>query len=162
VITRPERPEDEAAIRAVVETAFGRAAEAELVDRLRQDGEILVSLVAELDGEVVGHILFSRLASDQGMALAQLGPLAVEPSRQGRGIGAALARAGLDACRQIGLDGVVVLGHPSYYPRFGFSPEAAVALVSPFSGRPSYMALALKPGVSLQGEARLAPAFNDV
>ena len=160
MIVRPEQPGDVAAIHAVAQAAFGRGAEADLVDALRRDGDALVSLVAELDGRIAGYILFSKLDCDAGLALAQLAPLAVEPASQGRGIGGALATAGLAACRDLDLDGVVVLGHPTYYPRFGFSAEAAQALVSPFAGSPSYMALALKPGVKLVGEARLAPAFD--
>jgi putative acetyltransferase len=160
VIIRPERAGDEPQVRVLVEAAFGRALEAELVDRLRADRDLLVSLVAEADGRVIGQIMFSRLGSADGLALAQLSPLAVEPSRQHTGVGGGLVEAGLEACRDLGLDGVVVLGHRDYYPRFGFSAEAAEALISPFSGQPSFMALALKPGLSLTGEVRLAAAFD--
>jgi putative acetyltransferase len=160
MIIRAERQGDLGAIRRVVEAAFGRPAEADLVDGLTREGDALVSLVAEIDGRIGGHVLFSRLGSDRALALAQLAPLAVDPPLQRHGIGAALARAGLDACRELGLDGVVVLGHPDYYPRFGFGAQAATGLISPFAGNPAYMALALDPGVILAGEARLAPAFD--
>jgi putative acetyltransferase len=160
VIVRPERSQDEPAVRALVQAAFGRELEADLVERLRADPDLLLSLVAEQDGAVCGQIMFSRLGSDAGLALAQLSPLAVAPALQRTGIGAALVEAGLAACHSLGLDGVVVLGHPDYYPRFGFSAEAARAMVSPFAGQASFMALALRPGVALDGEVRLAAAFD--
>jgi putative acetyltransferase len=160
VIIRPEREADAGQVRALVHAAFGRAPEADLVERLRADPDLLVSLVAEMDGQVVGQIMFSKLFSQASRALAQLSPLAVAPSRQRNGIGGALVVAGLEACRGLGLDGVVVLGHPGYYPRFGFSAQAASGLVSPFAGEPAFMALPLKPGVTLAGEIRLAAAFD--
>ena len=160
MIIRPERESDAAAVRDIVQAAFGRALEADLVERLRADPDLLLALVAEAEGAVWGQIMFSRLRSDAGLALAQLSPLAVGPDRQRTGVGAALVRAGLAACRDLGLDGVVVLGHPDYYPRFGFSAQAAERLISPFSGRPSFMALALRPDATLEGEVRLAAAFD--
>ena len=160
MIVRPEQDEDRAAVRSLVEAAFGRPKEAELVDRLREDPDLLLSLVAESEGRICGQVMFSRLASGAGLALAQLSPLAVEPAAQRSGVGGTLIMAGLQACRWRGLDGVVVLGHPDYYPRFGFSADAAAALVSPFSGLAAFMAVALKPGVALEGEVRLAAAFD--
>jgi putative acetyltransferase len=77
---------------------------------------------------------------------AGLAPVAVSPAEQSRGVGAALCRAGIEAVRALGADAVVVLGHPAYYPRFGFSAEAAKPLASPYAGSPAFMALALKPG----------------
>src|SRR5262249_10126875 len=120
---RPERTEDAAAIRAVHCAAFPTDAEAHLVDQLRAAGQARVSLVAEVEGRVVGHIVFSPVSvvalpdGRQGLGLA---PLAVVPEQQGRGVGSALTRAGLAVCRQEGCPFVVVLGHPAYYPRFGF------------------------------------------
>jgi len=160
MIIRTERPGDVEAVQALVQAAFGQAEEAEVVERLRDDPDLVISLVADIDRQVVGHIMFSRLGSSAGLDLAQLSPLSVAPSRQRSGIGAALAEAGIGICRVLGLDGVLVLGHPDYYPRFGFSTEAAHALVSPFAGRPSFMGMALKPGVSLVGEVNFAKAFD--
>jgi putative acetyltransferase len=160
VIVRPEQGQDGPAVRALVQAAFGRALEADLVERLRADPDLLLALVAEQDGAVCGHIMFSRLGSDAGLALAQLGPLAAAPAVQRTGVGAALVKAGLASCRRLGLDGVVVLGHPDYYPRFGFSADTGKAMVSPYAGRPSFMALALKNNVKLTGEIRLAAAFD--
>jgi putative acetyltransferase len=161
---REELPEDRAAIRAVNDLAFGTPEEAVLVDRLRADGLVLASLVACEDGAVDGHILFSALAIEtagrtiRGAALA---PMAVRPERQRRGIGSALVRRGLEACRARGVEAVVVLGHPSYYPRFGFSADTARRLEAPFSG-PAFMALELALGVlaGVAGRVRFPSAFG--
>ena len=104
--------------------AFDTDGEAELVDMLRELPGPVISLVAELDGVVVGHILFTRVLADcdPEARIMGLAPMAVTPDQQRRGIGSQLVRAGLDRCRNTGAGAVVVLGHPSYYPRFGFLP----------------------------------------
>lgn len=139
---------DRESIRAVHTAAFGRAGEAGLVDRLIDGGDALVSLIAEENGEAIGHVLFSKLSvtTDDGRAIAaaSLAPLAVVPDRQRRGIGEALTREGLERLRSHGIAVVIVLGHPDYYPRFGFSAELARALRGPFSG-PAWMAAELEP-----------------
>jgi putative acetyltransferase len=123
---RTEVPGDVPAIRELNRAAFGRDGEGALVDALRTKGKLLVSLVAVEDGEVVGHAAFSRVApreaSGNGPAGAGLAPMAVSPPLQRTGIGSRLVRAGLEACREAGIGYVVVLGHPDYYPRFGFAP----------------------------------------
>lgn len=140
---RPATGADHGGIHEVVSAAFGQADEADLVDRLRADGDVVVELVAESeDGDLLGHILFSRLATDNALRFAALAPVSVEPVHQLGGIGGKLINAGLDACRAAGIDAVVVLGHPDYYPRFGFRAEAAEAITAPFSGK-AFMALAL-------------------
>jgi putative acetyltransferase len=121
---RPERPADRAAVRHVVEAAFGRREEADLVDALRNDPAWELSLVAEVDGAVAGHILFTRARVDDGPEVLALAPLAVLPEHQRTGVGAALMGEGL---RRVG-EPVVVLGHPDYYARFGFEPAARVGL----------------------------------
>jgi putative acetyltransferase len=143
---RPARPEDHGAIAAVVEAAFGRAAEAEIVGGVRAEDRVLVELVAVADGEVVGHVMFNRMRVDPPRFIAGLGPLAVAPPHQSAGVGAALSRAGIEACRALGVEAIVVLGHPPYYPRFGFSTGAATKVVSPFAGNPAFMALELVRG----------------
>lgn len=156
---RDATPADTDAIRAVETAAFGQPDEAALVDRLRGDGDALVELVAVEGGEIVGHILFSRLGigATNGAALA---PVAVAPDRQRAGIGGALILAGLDRCRALALPAVVVLGHADYYPRFGFSAALGERLAAPFSG-PSFMAIELAPGgVPAGAEIRYAPAFT--
>jgi putative acetyltransferase len=120
-VIRDERPEDRAAVRRVEEAAFGRADEADIVDALRADDAWALSLVAEVDGEIVGHLLFSR--GDRAMTL---GPLAVLPAHQRSGVGAALMRQGLARVREP----VVLLGHPDYYTRFGFHPAAPLGITN--------------------------------
>ncbi len=160
---RPAAPGDFALIREINIAAFGGSDEAELVDRLRNDGDAVVELVAAASDLIVGHILFSRLAIDAAAgpaAAAALAPVAVHPSHQRRGIGSALVRHGLEACRARGLAAVIVLGHPRYYPRFGFSAAAAGHLDAPFSG-PAFMALELTPGALRRARTvRYAAAFD--
>ncbi len=141
------RPADHAAIAEVVEAAFGQPDEARLVERLRAAGDVLLEMVAaDAAGSVTGHILFSRLWADRAELIAALAPLAVRPGLQRTGVGSALVRRGLEQAREFGAHGVLVLGHPAYYPRFGFAAEAAAGVKSPFTGSPSFMALALEPG----------------
>ena len=163
VSVRVETPDDFAAVRAVNREAFGQADEADLVERLRGDGEVVASLVAETGNAVVGHILFSRLpivAGDREVAGAALAPVAVLPRFQRQGIGSALVRCGLRRCAELGSEAVVVLGHPGYYPRFGFSAALAERLDAPFSGA-AFMALELVPGALADGGiVRYAAAFG--
>ena len=128
---RLERPGDATAVRSVNEQAFGQPDEADLVDALRASGATFLSLVAESDGETIGHILFSPVTlQGEGGAFnaVGLGPLAVLPEHQGCGIGSQLVEAGLEACRQAGNHVVFVLGHREYYPRFGFVPTRPLGI----------------------------------
>jgi putative acetyltransferase len=143
---RHAAPADHPAIRAVISAAFGQADEADLVERLRADGDVVFELVEEDEGEIVGHILYSRLWADNVNLYAALAPLAVRPDRQRAGVGKRLTRASLDAAREFGAYAVIVLGHPDYYPKFGFSPQAAAKVSSPYSASPAFMALALEDG----------------
>jgi putative acetyltransferase len=143
---RHVRAADHAAIAQVVEAAFGQPDEARLVERLRAAGDVMFELVAVEDGDVTGHILFSRLWADSQNLYAALAPLAVRPGLQRAGVGSALMRASLDSAREFGAHGIIVLGHPAYYPRFGFSAEAAAKVKSVYAGGPGFMALALEPG----------------
>jgi putative acetyltransferase len=154
-VIRPAVSGDWPAIHAVETAAFGRPDEADLVDRLRADGDAMVELVAVEVGEVVGHILFSPLATDTGAAFAALAPVAIQPDRQKDGLGGALIEAGIAACRDLDIVAIILLGHPSYYPRFGFSAEGARKVAAPFSGR-SFMGLALTPGAL---DARVAITY---
>lgn len=160
MVIRQASPDDHAAIRAVVEAAFGQPDEAELVSALRADGDALVELVAEEDGAVIGHVLFSPLAADTGARFAALAPLSVLPGRQKDGVGTMLMQVGHELCRAAGVEAAIVLGHPDYYPRVGYSAEAAKTVTAPFSG-PSFMALALKPGaLDAPVTIRYAKAFK--
>jgi putative acetyltransferase len=132
VTIRPEAPQDAAEIAAVHARAFPTREEALLVDRLREAGALDVSRVAERGGRVVGHVAISpvRIVGASGAWPAHgLGPVSVLPDAQGEGIGGALVRAALEACRAARHDVVFVLGHAAYYPRFGFAPAAARGLV---------------------------------
>lgn len=163
---RPETSDDVDAIREVNRLAFGGDDEARLVDLLRSSGDVLVSLVAVAENRVIGDILFSPLVIEtpEGEILgAALAPLAVTPEWQRRGVGSALVRAGLEECRRQEFGAVIVLGHPEYYPRFGFSPDLARALRSPFGEQgDAWMALELVPGSlsTVSGLVRYADAFK--
>ena len=143
---RHARPGDHAAIRTVNTAAFGRADEADLVERLRADGDVMFELVDDDGGEIVGHILYSRLWADSVSLYAALAPMAVLPARQKDGIGKRLVAASLETAKDFEACAVIVLGHPEYYPKFGFTPDAAAKVKSPFSGSPAFMALALEEG----------------
>lgn len=160
---RPANEADFDAIQRVVAAAFDRSDEAELVTRLRKDGDVLTELVAVEDGQVIGHVMFSRLelvGTFETLPAAALAPLAIAPGRQRQGHGAALSRAGLEACRDQGLAAAVVLGHPDYYPRFGFTAAASAKLQAPFSG-PSFMAVEFQSeALAEPRRARYAAAFG--
>lgn len=162
---REEQVADRAAIFNVVQRAFEQDAEARLVDRLRDGGYARLSLVAEIAGQIVGHVLYSdlRIIGPSGTTPAlALAPMAVVPERQSQGIGSALIRQSLELCRERGHKIVIVLGHQHYYPRFGFSAELAKPLESPYAGD-SFMALELAPGAltDVQGRVEYAPPFAE-
>jgi putative acetyltransferase len=157
MVIRDERPEDAAAIRALLEAAFGGPAEADLVARLREDGDVVLALVAEDAGRIVGHVLLSRLTAPfPALALA---PVAVLPARQRRGIGGRLIRAALERATAAGWQAVLVVGEPAYYRRFGFDPALARGLACPYAG-PYLMALALQGELAATtGDIAYPPAF---
>ena len=127
--------------------AFPTTAEANLVDALRDEGFVRVSLVAEINGQIIGHIVFSELpivTSEGTVTALSLAPMAVVPEHQRQGIGSELVRRGLESCREQGHRIVIVLGEPHFYRRFGFSSDLARTLESPFSGE-AFMAIELVP-----------------
>jgi len=131
IIVRAERPADIEAIRTLNTAAFGQAQESRLVDALRENGGVLLSLVATQDEQMVGHILFSpaSIATDVRVVTgAGLGPIAVRPAFQRQGIGSRLIDTGVRKLRTMHCPFVVVLGHPAYYPRFGFEPASRYAI----------------------------------
>jgi putative acetyltransferase len=141
---RYAKASDHAAITDVLTAAFGRPDEAQLVARLRADEDVMFELVAEEDGEVCGHILFSRLWADRFELYGALAPLAVHPSRHRQGLGSKLVRSGVECAREFGCFGLLVLGDPAYYGRFGFSAAAAGEVVAPYRGLAAFQALALE------------------
>lgn len=122
------------AIHAINLAAFPSSAEAELVRRLRLSANPLISLVAVESGAVIGHILFSPviLDTDSTLALMGLAPMAVMPGRQKQGIGSALVEAGLQHCAELEIGAVAVLGHPDFYPKFGFRASTEFAIKSEY------------------------------
>ncbi|HST20226.1 MAG TPA: N-acetyltransferase [Blastocatellia bacterium] len=168
LIVRNEKPEDIAAIHKVNEKAFGQPAEANLVDALRANGKVTLSLVAVQDDRVVGHILFSpvTIESDkESLAAVGLAPMSVLPEFQNQGIGSRLVRAGLDECRKALHDSVVVLGHPEFYPRFGFTPASRYGIKSEYDVRDEvFMIMELRKGalVGRSGTVKYQPEFNEL
>lgn len=164
---RPEQPADIEAIRDVNHAAFVTESEANLVDLLRDSGTELISLVAETDGQIVGHILFSpvTLSGHEQVRIAGLAPMAVIPDYQRQGIGSALINAGLEACARAGYEAVVVLGHPHYYPRFGFEISQPFGIDCEYEVSPEvFMIQAITPGIldHLSGTIYYHPLFNEV
>ena len=134
MIVRPERREDIDAIRALTAAAFRTAPHADgtehlIIDRLRAAGALTLSLVADEEGAIVGHVAFSPVSiSDGSEGWYGLGPIAVDPARQGEGIGGRLVRQGLDRLKALDAAGCVLLGDPAYYSRFGFAPDSRLTL----------------------------------
>jgi len=167
MIIRDEMGKDWSAVQAVNDAAFDTAAEGCLVAALRARAQPIVSMVAEIDGAIVGHILFSpvRLDDSPELVVMGLGPMAVLPGHQRQGIGSALVEAGLESCRELDIGAVVVLGHPEYYPRFGFAPAAEFGINCTYEVPAEvFMVLELQPGYldGVGGIVRYDPAFDGV
>ena len=151
IIIRRETPDDIPAIRDLNLEVFDGLGEARVIELLRESCDPFISIVAEINGQVVGHILFTpvRLVPDQGEVLLGMGlaPLAVRPEFQNRGIGSILCEAGLEEVEALKTPFVVVLGHPQYYPRFGFEPAAQFNLRCSYDGVPeeAFMVKAFQP-----------------
>ena len=166
VLIRPEDSADRDEVFEVNAAAFETEAEAKLVDLLRDVAEPLVSLVAVVDGRLVGQILFTPVTVDQapeGVLVMGLAPMAVRPEDQRSGIGSKLVRAGVRECAALGATAVVVMGHETYYPRFGFEPAAPHGLrYRNEELDPYFMVLELRRGTlqSLSGHVHYHPAFE--
>jgi putative acetyltransferase len=162
ILVRPEQAADKPAIHEVHRACFPTDAEARLVDRLRESGRLLVSLVAEVEGEVAGYIAFSPVEVEGAAGLAVgagLAPVAVRPDRQRQGIGALLVRSGLAACAELAVGFVVVLGDPEYYQRFGFEPASRRGLDNEYGAGDAFLVMELQAGTLRPGLARYAPEF---
>src|SRR5687767_3247719 len=128
---RHEQAGDEAAIRALNDEAFGQSDESRIIDAARAARQCVISLVAVDAGRIVGHILFTPVSFDAPECTVRalgLGPMAVSPGRQRQGIGSQLVAAGLQDCERLDYHAVVVVGHPEFYPRFGFRPGSTFGL----------------------------------
>lgn len=168
IVVRREEPRDCQAVFEVNRQAFGRDAEAKLVDILRASGKVALSLVAERQGQVVGHILFTPVkvcSGERCLPAVGLAPLAVLPEWQKHGIGQRLMRQGLEECRKAGYAAVFVLGYPDYYPRFGFVPAERFGIKCEYDvPSEAFMTLELQPQ-SLKGwtgVAKYEPEFAHV
>lgn len=165
---RPEEPDDQAAIHHVHRLAFGQPHEAALVDALRHNAALTVSLVAVQDGGIVGHIACSPVTITSATSTTDalgLGPMAVVPACQRQGIGSQLVEAGLAVCRTTDYGVVVVLGHPAYYPRFGFAPAKPYGIVWEHDAPDeAFMVKELQEGVLAltRGVVRYRPEFDYV
>lgn len=167
---RPEQPEDIPAVHLLNVQAFETPDEADLVDRLREDVDPFISLVAVDDsldgGEVIGHILFTSVTIEPAVLdrrLCGLAPMAVLPERQRQGVGSLLVEAGLSASHAAGFHAAVVLGHPEFYPRFGFKPASTRGLTSRYAVRPEYfMVVELVEGglQGVHGQVHYHPIFD--
>lgn len=167
VTIRNEKRTDVGAIRHVHSQAFDGDSEARLVDMLRDADRVILSLVAVVEDRVVGHVLFSPVTVEpppRDSRWAALGPIGVLPDYQDQGIGSQLVREGLDRCRSRGYDGVVLLGAPEYYSRFGFVRAAELGLTSEFGAGPAFQAFEFSEGaLSKSSETRMvryAPEFE--
>jgi len=169
MLIRTEEKKDWASVHVVNASAFETPAEADLVDTLREKAQPVISLVAqdEDDGAIVGHIMFSpvSLSGYPELRIMGLAPMGVAPGHQGKGIGSALVRAGLEQCKQIGYEAVVVLGHPEYYPRFGFAPSTRFGIGCEFQvPEEVFMLLELQSGYlrDVSGKVEYHAAFKNV
>jgi putative acetyltransferase len=156
---RPEHPDDYPAIKQVNDLAFGQPNEGKLVEELRRHPRFVpeLSLVAVYDDAVVGHILFLpvSIAREGSTATSlSLAPMSVLPEHQGKGIGGRLIEEGIEAARIMGYESIIVLGHPGYYPRFGFQPASRWGILPPYEGVPdkAFMAMELVEN-GLEGKA---------
>lgn len=166
ITIQKEEPQDRDAVYVLNLAAFNNGPEAALVDKLRASCDDYLSFVAIEDGAVVGHILFTPVTIDGCSVLGMgLAPMAVIPSHQRKGIGSKLVRYGLDHLRQSGCPFVVVLGHPKYYPRFGFEVASKYHLVCQWEGVPNeaFMVAVAHDGAlpMAGGVARYLRAFDD-
>ena len=167
MLIRAEKENDQDAVFAVNASAFETQAEATLVDVLREQAQPIVSLVAENQGNVVGHIMFSPiiLSENPDLKVMGLAPMAVAPEHQRKGIGSALVWAGLEQCRHLDFVAVVVVGHTEYYPRFGFSPSSRFGIDTEYEvPEEVFMAVELEPEALSEktGRVKYHNAFSKV
>ncbi|MCY3796523.1 MAG: N-acetyltransferase [Chloroflexi bacterium] len=168
---RSETPQDIDTIYSIVAAAFEGEAHADLVNLLRAEDELILSHVAELNGEAVGHATYSLVTVTDGDIVQRfpaLGPIGVLPRYQGRGVGSALARAGLEAMSDMGYGLVFLVGSPLYYPRFGYQPAQPLGFTSDYvedeSRHEHFMAAVLDEGAiaDVRGHVRFHDAFHQV
>ena len=165
VEVRAESPSDVSAIRSVHDQAFGGPYESRLVEMLRRAGRMVLSLVAVAGDDVVGHVVFSPVTVEPpspDLRWVALGPIGVLPAHQGLGIGSRLVREGLDQCRTMACDGVVLMGAPEYYSRFGFAQGSEWGMTSEFGDGPAFQVTELRQGAldEFEGAVLFSPEFR--
>ena len=167
VTIRHEKPEDVPFVSSVLSQAFKRGSEAKLAEKLRRACREHLSLVAEDNGTIVGHIMFTpvHIRNDRLVKGMGLAPMAVIPARQRCGIGSLLVKAGLHILQEKGCPFIIVLGHPDYYPRFGFQPASRFKIRSQWDGVPdeAFMILVMDDKVmqDVSGVATFRSEFNE-
>ena len=167
---RPETIEDHTLIHTINDQAFGQPEEGLLIRALRKRPDFIpsLSLVAEVNGTPIGHILFTRIeikSENRSFGSLALAPMAVLPEYQKKGAGTALVKGGIEKARQLGFESVIVLGHPKYYPRFGFKPASIWSIQAPFEvPEEAFMALELVQGAleGIEGTVAYPDEFQDV
>ena len=167
ITIRDVQPENLVEVAHLNELAFSSAVEGQLVTLLHQRGKAVISLAAVMEGQIVGHILFSPVSfspSKPQIRALGLAPLAVLPEYQNQGIGTQLSLEGLKRCQAGGWQVVVVLGHPHYYPRFGFCPASVFGLGNEYGANEAFMALELEPGIlnGIKALACYSPEFKEI
>jgi putative acetyltransferase len=170
ILIRVEQKEDIESIHKINRLAFGQEDEALLVQRIRKSSGFIpeLSLVAEKGAQIVGHILFSRIyimTPNGDVNVLSLAPMAVLPEFQNAGVGSQLIRTGLDTCREMGYLIIVVIGHPEYYPRFGFVPAKQKGLDIPLPvPDEAFMVCELIPKAlrGIVGKVKFPPEFDEV
>ncbi|WP_335871474.1 GNAT family N-acetyltransferase [Bacillus sp. 2205SS5-2] len=165
---RTEQPQDIDQITTITNAAFKGEGEAKLISLIRESDYFIpeLSLVTEEDGEVIGHILFSKIfiqTNASKVSTLALAPMSVSPEKQRQGIGQQLVRAGLQTAKKLGCQHVFVLGHPEFYPKFGFTPSVEFSITPPFPVGPEYfMAIELQRGSlsEVAGQIVYSPPFS--
>lgn len=158
-VIRIARKEDKPAIQELTTRAFGQDDEARIIRQIETDGDAIVQLVAEMEGRIVGHVMFYTLGVRGKLSAAGLGPMSVDPWVQREGIGKLLVNAGLTTLREAGVPLVFVLGHDWFYPKFGFSKDATADFEAPLKG-PHFFAVRLHFGPPMSGTLIFPRAFG--
>jgi putative acetyltransferase len=158
-IIRPFKPADRPGVLDLTTRAFKQPDEAKIIQQLERDGDVWLEVVGELDGKIVGHILFYVLPVRNKLGAMGLGPMSVDPKVQNKGIGTALVNFGLKEAKDANVPLVFVLGHEKYYPRFGFSVEATKEFETIYKG-PHFMAVRFRYGPPMSGQLMFPAAFD--